>query len=80
MRRDGWSVWDPPQQVRYTTREVLGIEARILHGAALGVAAGVGVVARPVLDAAVGAAPRPLGASNGCVSPRSRVGVEGSRC
>ncbi len=60
VRRDGWSVWDAPQQVRYTTTEVLAIEARILHAAATGLAARVGVVERPILEQALAAEPRRL--------------------
>ena len=62
VRRDGWSVWDPPQQVRYTTTEVLAMEARILHVAAVGSAARVGVVERAVLEAALAFEPRRVGA------------------
>ena len=36
VRRDGGSVWDPPQAGRYTTREMLAVEGRILHAAQLG--------------------------------------------
>ena len=60
VRRDGWSVWDAPQQVRYTTTEVLAIEARILHAAATGLAARVGVVDPAVLEQALAAEPRRL--------------------
>jgi len=62
VRRDGWSVWDPAQQVRYTTTEMLAMEARILHVAALGSAARVGVVERAVLEAALAFESRRLGA------------------
>ena len=61
VRRDGWSVWDPPQAVRYTTTELLGVEARILHAAALGATARVGVVDRRVLERALAGEPRRLG-------------------
>ena len=61
VRRDGWSVWDAPQQVRYTTSEILAIEARILHAAAMGAAARVGVVERPVLERVLAGEPRRLG-------------------
>ncbi len=61
LRRDGWSAWDPPQAVRYTTTELLAIEARILHAAALGAAARVGVVDRRVLEHALAGEPRRLG-------------------
>jgi conjugative relaxase-like TrwC/TraI family protein len=53
VRRDGDSVWDPPQAVRYTTREMLAIEGRILHAAQIGRAAGVGQVTPELLDRAV---------------------------
>jgi ATP-dependent exoDNAse (exonuclease V) alpha subunit len=53
VRRDGGSVWDPPQAARYTTREMLAIEARIVHAAQIGRAAGVGVVAAATLDRAI---------------------------
>ena len=44
VRRDGGSVWDPPQAGRYTTRDMLTVEGRILHAAHLGRGAGVGLV------------------------------------
>jgi len=62
VRRDGWSVWDAPQQVRYTTTEILTIEARILHVAAIGTAARCGTVERTVLEQALAVEPRRLGA------------------
>ena len=62
MRRDGWSVWDRPQQVRYTTREMLGVEARILHAAEVGRVAGVGVVEPGLLGRVLAGEPRVLGA------------------
>jgi conjugative relaxase-like TrwC/TraI family protein len=62
VRRDGWSVWDAPQQVRYTTAEILTIEARILHTAAIGSVARAGVVERPVLQDALTVESRRLGA------------------
>ena len=62
VRRDGWSVWDAPHQVRYTTTEVLAIEARILHTAVTGLAARVGVVASRVLEQVLSTEPRRLGA------------------
>ena len=62
VRRDGWSVWDAPHQVRYTTTEVLAVEARILHAAATGLAAGVGVVDPAILEHALAAEPRRLAA------------------
>jgi conjugative relaxase-like TrwC/TraI family protein len=62
VRRDGWSVWDAPQQVRYTTREILRVEAGILHAAAMGRVARVGVVEPGLLDRVVAVEPRPLGA------------------
>lgn len=61
VRRDGWSVWNSPQQVRYTTRELLRVEAGILHAAAIGRVAGVGVVTPGLLDRALAAEPRRLG-------------------
>jgi conjugative relaxase-like TrwC/TraI family protein len=62
-RRDGWSVWDPPQAIRYTTREMLELEGRILHTAQLGRAPIVpaGVVGPGTLERAVAAEARPLG-------------------
>jgi len=62
VRRDGWSVWDRPQQIRYTTRELLSVEAGILHAAAIGRVAGVGVVEPGILDRALATEPRALGA------------------
>jgi conjugative relaxase-like TrwC/TraI family protein len=53
VRRDGGSVWDPPQATRFTTHEMLGVEARILHAARIGRAASVGVVTVATLDQAV---------------------------
>ena len=61
VRRDGWSVWDRPQQVRYTTREILRVEAAILHAAAIGRGAGVGVVEPGLLDRALAVEARALG-------------------
>jgi conjugative relaxase-like TrwC/TraI family protein len=62
VRRDGASVWDAPQAVRYTTREMLAVEARILHAAQIGRADGVGLVTGETLDRAVAAELSPLGA------------------
>jgi conjugative relaxase-like TrwC/TraI family protein len=53
LRRDGASVWDPPGATRYTTREMLTIEGRILHAAQIGRAAGVGLVAPETLARAI---------------------------
>jgi ATP-dependent exoDNAse (exonuclease V) alpha subunit len=53
VRRDGGSVWEPPQATRFTTHEMLGVEARILHAAQIGRAAGVGVVHVATLDRAI---------------------------
>jgi conjugative relaxase-like TrwC/TraI family protein len=53
VRRDGASAWDPPGATRYTTREMLTIEGRILHAAQIGRAVGVGVVTNEVLARAV---------------------------
>ncbi len=61
VRRDGWSVWDPPQQIRYTTRDLLAVEGRILHTAAVGRVARIGVVDAALLDRAVAAEARPPG-------------------
>ncbi len=61
LRRDGWSVWDRPQQVRYTTRELLSVEAGILHAAAIGRVADVGVVVPEMLNRALAVEPRRLG-------------------
>ena len=61
MRRDGASVWDPPGATRYTTRDMLAVEARILHAAQVGRAAGVGVVSAETLAGAVAAERTPLG-------------------
>src|SRR5439155_11421808 len=55
-------VWDPPGAVRYTTREMLAVEGRILHAAQIGRAAGVGRVTAETLDRAVTAERTPLGA------------------
>jgi conjugative relaxase-like TrwC/TraI family protein len=62
-RRDGWSVWDPPQAIRYTTREMLEVEGRILHTAEMGRAliARAGVVEPGIVERAVAAEVRPLG-------------------
>jgi conjugative relaxase-like TrwC/TraI family protein len=62
LRRDGASVWDPPGATRYTTREMLTIEGRILHAAQIGRAASVGLVAPETLASAVANEPTPLGA------------------
>jgi conjugative relaxase-like TrwC/TraI family protein len=62
VRRDGGSVWDPPQQIRYTTREILAVEARILHVGALGGVARLGIVDPGSLDRALAAEPQRLGA------------------
>jgi conjugative relaxase-like TrwC/TraI family protein len=63
VRRDGWSVWDPPQRIRYTTRQMLALEGRILHTAQLGrvLIAPAGIVPSETLARAVAAEPRPLG-------------------
>ena len=63
VRRDGWSVWDAPQAIRYTTREMLALEGRILHTAQMGRAPIVpaGVVDSQTLERAVAAEARPLG-------------------
>jgi len=61
VRRDGWSVWDAPQAVRYTTTEILAIESRNLHAAAIGAAAGVGRVEPRVLEQSLAVEPRRLG-------------------
>jgi conjugative relaxase-like TrwC/TraI family protein len=62
-RRDGWSVWDPPQAVRYTTREMLALEGQILYRAEVGRAPRVpaGVVDPMTLERAVADEARPLG-------------------
>jgi conjugative relaxase-like TrwC/TraI family protein len=62
VRRDGWSVWDPPQAIRYTTREMLEIEGRILHTAQMGRAPIVpaGVVEPETLERAAADETRPL--------------------
>jgi conjugative relaxase-like TrwC/TraI family protein len=62
VRRDSDSVWDPPQAARYTTREMLTIEGRILHAAQIGRTAEVGAVTPDVLDRAVAAERTSLGA------------------
>jgi conjugative relaxase-like TrwC/TraI family protein len=62
LRRDGDSVWDPPQAERYSTREMVTIEGRILHAAQIGRTADVGLVTPEVLDQAVAAEHRTLGA------------------
>ena len=63
VRRDGWSVWDAPQAIRYTTREMLALEDRILHTAQLGRAliAPAGVVGAETLERSAADEPRPLG-------------------
>jgi ATP-dependent exoDNAse (exonuclease V) alpha subunit len=61
VRRDGESVWDPPQAARYSTREMLAIEGRILHAAQIGRTAGVGQVTPELLDKAVAREPTVLG-------------------
>jgi conjugative relaxase-like TrwC/TraI family protein len=53
VRRDGSTVWEPPQARRYTTREMLAVEGRILHAAQIGRAARVGIVAAETLDHAI---------------------------
>jgi conjugative relaxase-like TrwC/TraI family protein len=62
-RRDGWSVWDAPQAIRYTTRQMLEVEGRILHNAQLGRApiGPAGVVDAETLERAAAAEARPLG-------------------
>jgi hypothetical protein len=62
-RRDGWSVWDSPQGIRYSTREMLALEGRILHRAEVGRAPLVpaGVVDPLSLQGAVAGEARPLG-------------------
>jgi conjugative relaxase-like TrwC/TraI family protein len=62
-RRDGGSVWDPPQAIRYTTREMLAVEGRILHTAEMGRAPIVpaGVVDPATLERALAAETRRLG-------------------
>jgi conjugative relaxase-like TrwC/TraI family protein len=62
VRRDGDSVWDPPQAARYTTGEMLAIEGRILHAAQIGRTAEVGQVGAEKLDRALAAEPTVLGA------------------
>ena len=61
VRRDGGSVWDAPQATRYTTREMLAVEGRILHAAQIGRAAGVGLVTAETLDRAIADERTPLG-------------------
>ena len=53
VRRDGGSVWDAPQATRFTTREMLAVEGRIVHAAQIGRAAGVGLVTAETLDRAI---------------------------
>ena len=53
VRRDGGSVWEAPQDTRYTTRDLLAMEGRILHAAQIGRAGGVGVVATDTLEHAI---------------------------
>lgn len=53
VRRDGGSVWDPPQTTRFTTREMLAVEGRILHAAQIGRAAGIGRIAPETLESAI---------------------------
>src|SRR5207247_3046171 len=55
------SVWDPPGAVRYTTREMLTVEGRILHAAQIGRGAGVGLVTAETLARAVAVERTPLG-------------------
>jgi hypothetical protein len=62
LRRDGWSVWDAPQQVRYTTTQMLAVEARILHFAAIGSGARVATIDAAILEQALAVEPRRLGA------------------
>ena len=59
--RDGTSVWEAPQAPRYTTREMLALEGRILHAAQIGRAAGMGLVAAETLDRALACERTPLG-------------------
>jgi conjugative relaxase-like TrwC/TraI family protein len=61
VRRDGDSVWDPPQAARYSTREMLTIEGRILHAAQIGRTADIGQVTPDVLERAIAAEPTLLG-------------------
>ncbi len=53
VRRDGGSVWDAPEAARYTTREMLAVEGRILHAAQIGRAAGIGRITPETLDRAI---------------------------
>ena len=53
VRRDGGSVWDPPQAARYTTCNMLAVEGRIVHAAQIGRAAWVGCVTNETLECAI---------------------------
>ncbi len=53
LRRDGGSVWSAPGAARYTTRDMLTIEGRILHAAQVGRAGGIGRITPETLDHAI---------------------------
>jgi conjugative relaxase-like TrwC/TraI family protein len=61
VRRDGGSIWDAPHATRYTTREMLAVEGRILHAAQLGRAASVGRLTPETVDDALAGERTPLG-------------------